>query len=115
MDQSEEKHPIRTIGENDSDMEDPSVDLQSPTQSKQADQDGVTDHTADVETPCKSETHEPNVEKHKDSLVQTEENVSKRQDMNKFVTRQTSAKRRRGRLYVRYSIRYTLLHQIKNL
>lgn len=106
MDQSEEKHPIRTIGENDSDME----ALQSPTQSTRADQEGVTDHTADVETPCKAETHEPNVAKQKDSLVQAEEKVSKRQDMNKFVTRQTSAKRRRGRLYV---ILYAIHCEIK--
>lgn len=110
MDQSEEKHPIRTIGEKDSDMEDLSVDLQSLTQSTRADQEGVTDHTADVETPCKAETHEPNVAKQKDSLVQAEEKVSKRRDMNKFVKRQTSTKRRRGRLYV---ILYAIHCEIK--
>lgn len=93
------------IGENDSDTEDP-----SPTQSTRADQEGSVDDTAStdrhVETPCKSQTHQPKVEKYEDSLLQTEEKVSERRDIIwMFVTIQTSTKRRRGKLYV---ICYTL-------
>lgn len=92
------------IGENDSDTEDP-----SPTQLTRADQEGSIDDTATdlhVETPCKSQTHQPKVEKYEDSLLQTEEKVSERRDIIwMFVTIQTSTKRRRGKLYV---ICYTL-------
>lgn len=110
MAQSGRQHRLMIVGEIDSDTDEPPVDPQSQTQSTRADQEEVTGHTTDVETPCKSETHEPNVEKQKDSLVQTEEKVSKRRDMNKFVTRQTSTKRRRGRLYV---ILYAIHYEIK--
>lgn len=97
------------IGENDSDTEDP-VDSQSLTQTTPADQEGSIDDTAStdrhVETPCKSQTHQPKVEKYEDSLLQTEEKVSERPDIIwMFVTIQTSTKRRRGKLYV---ICYTL-------
>lgn len=97
------------IGENDSDTEDP-VDPQSPTQTTPADQEGSIDDTAStdrhVETPCKSQTHQPKVEKYEDSLLQTEEKVSERRDIIwMFVTIQTSTKRRREKLYV---ICYTL-------
>lgn len=92
------------IGENDSDTEDP-----SQTQLTRADQEGSIDDTATdlhVETPCKSQTHQPKVEKYEDSLLQTEEKVSERRDIIwMFVTIQTSTKRRRGKLYV---ICYTL-------
>lgn len=67
------------IGENDSDTEDP-----SPTQLTRADQEGSIDDTATdlpVETPCKSQTHQPKVEKYEDSLLQTEEKVSERRDI----------------------------------
>lgn len=97
------------IGENDSDTENP-VDSQSLTQTTPADQEGSIDDTAStdrhVETPCKSQTHQPKVEKYEDSLLQTEEKVSERRDIIwMFVTIQTSTKRRRGKLYV---ICYTL-------
>lgn len=77
MDQSGK---LLIIGENDSDTEDP-----SPTQSTRADQEGSVDDTAStdrhVETPCKSQTHQPKVEKYEDSLLQTEEKVSERRDI----------------------------------
>lgn len=106
MDQSGK---LMIIGENDSDTED-LVDPQSSTQSTRVDQEGSIDDTAStdrhVETPCKSQTHQPKVEKHEDSLLQTEEKVSERRDIIwMFVTIQTSTKRRRGKLYV---ICYTL-------
>lgn len=72
------------IGENDSDTENP-VDSQSLTQTTPADQEGSIDDTAStdrhVETPCKSQTHQPKVEKYEDSLLQTEEKVSERRDI----------------------------------
>lgn len=106
MDQSGK---LLIIGENDSDTENP-VDSQSLTQTTPADQEGSIDDTAStdrhVETPCKSQTHQPKVEKYEDSLLQTEEKVSERRDIIwMFVTIQTSTKRRRGKLYV---ICYTL-------
>lgn len=106
MDQSGK---LLIIGENDSDTENP-VDSLSLTQTTPADQEGSIDDTAfpndHVETPCKSQTHQPKVEKYEDSLLQTEEKVSERRDIIwMFVTIQTSTKRRRGKLYV---ICYTL-------
>lgn len=69
------------IGENDSDTEDP-----SPTQSTRADQEGSVDDTAStdrhVETPCKSQTHQPKVEKYEDSLLQTEEKQEEMEQIN---------------------------------
>lgn len=97
MAQSEKQHPLRIFGENDSDTEDPPMDPQSPTQSTRADQEGSIDDTASteqhVETTCTSQTHEPKVDKYKDSPLHTKEKISERRDKEKFAVEQTSAER----------------------
>lgn len=70
------------------------IDPQSPTQSTRA---GSIDDTASteqhVETTCTSQTHEPKVDKYKDSPLHTKEKISERRDKEKFAAEQTSAER----------------------
>lgn len=94
MSQSGTKHLITII---DSDNDDPPVDLQSPTQSTRADQEGSIDDTASteqqVETTCTSKTHEPKLNKYKDSPLHSKEKISERRDKENFAAEQTSAER----------------------